>query len=103
MRFHFFLIAVVTLLVIILTTQLVKADQVPAVILVGTCFSCHGDNGKGARAMPPINGMKASQLEADMKAFQNGKRKSTIMQRIATGFTEDEIKVISSYLGKHAQ
>lgn len=103
MRFYFFLIAVATLLVIILTTQLVKAEQVPAAILVGACFSCHGDDGKGARAMPPINGMKASQLEADMKAFRNGKRKSTIMQRIATGFTEDEIKVISSYLGKHAQ
>jgi sulfide dehydrogenase cytochrome subunit len=103
MRFLIFLLAVAAILVIILPTQRAKADQVPAAILVGACFSCHGDGGKGARAMPPINGMKASQLEMDMKAFRNGKRKSTIMQRIAAGFTEVEIKVISEYIAKHTQ
>jgi sulfide dehydrogenase cytochrome subunit len=103
MGIQIFLLAIAANLFIVLTTQLVRADQVPAAILVSTCFSCHGDGGNGARAMPSINGMKASKLEIDMKAFRNGKRKSTIMQRIAKGFTEDEIKVISEFIAKHAK
>ena len=103
MVFRIPLLAAAVASVVISTAQLANANQVPAAILVGTCFSCHGDGGKSAGAMPSINSMEARQFEMDMKAFRDGKRASTIMQRIAKGFTDDEIKVISEYLAKHAQ
>ncbi|MEK9671263.1 MAG: c-type cytochrome [Rhodospirillaceae bacterium] len=79
------------------------ADMASSAVLAHTCFSCHGPGGRSAGAMPSIDGKPAKLIELNLKDFRDGKRESTVMQRIAKGFTDVEIKAISEYLAKTAK
>lgn len=103
MGFRTPLFAALAAILIFANGQAAKADQASAAVLASTCFSCHGDAGKSAGAMPSINGKPAKLLELNMKAFRDGKRESTVMQRIAKGFDDAEIKALSEYLARHAK
>lgn len=78
------------------TAQLPAAPT--ASMLADTCAGCHGTDGASAGpATPTIAGMSAAYFKDTMEAYQSGDRKSTIMGRIAKGYTKDEIKL----MGKH--
>lgn len=77
-----------------------KADMASSEVLANTCFSCHGTDGHSAGAMPSINGRPAKFIEVALKAFRDGKRQSTVMQRIAKGFNDDEITALAAYFAK---
>lgn len=65
-----------------------------------TCFSCHGPEGKSVGAtIPPLAGYPASVMATQLIAFKNGTRKSTVMQRHAKGYSDDELKAIANYFG----
>ncbi len=68
-----------------------------AVVLANTCFSCHGTDGRSVGAMPSIQGKPASYIELQLLAFRDGRKKGTVMNRIAKGFDSDEIKALSRY------
>lgn len=74
-----------------------RADMASAVVLANTCFSCHGTDGASKGAMPSIKGKPANFIETQLTAFRDGKKQGTVMNRIAKGFTNDEIKVLSRY------
>ncbi len=70
-------------------------------MIAGTCVGCHGANGtsKGP-ASPTIAGMAVETFTEAMKDFQSGARPATVMDRIAKGYTDDEIKGLAAYFGK---
>jgi len=74
-----------------------NADQASSPVLANTCFSCHGANGKSIGAMPSIRGKPAEYIETMLNAFREDKRKGTVMNRIAKGFSPAEIKSLSTY------
>ncbi|MEO5347023.1 MAG: c-type cytochrome [Magnetococcus sp. YQC-9] len=77
------------------------AAPADAAMLANTCAGCHGTNGVSAGpSMPSIAGMPAKYLEHMMAEFKSGKRPSTIMGRIAKGYTEEETKRIADFLSK---
>ncbi len=45
--------------------------------------------------MPPLTGRPAADISAAMIAFKTGQRPGTIMDRIAKGFSDEEIQAIS--------
>lgn len=52
--------------------------------------------------MPPIRGREPAEIVAAMEAFRSGQRPSTVMGRIAKGFSDDEIRAIADWLaGQH--
>lgn len=70
-------------------------------MLSNTCAGCHGANGVSAGpAMPTIAGMPAAHLEKMMQEFKTGKRPTTIMDRLAKGYSDEEIKAIAGYISK---
>lgn len=98
------------------------ADQGAASMITNTCVACHGDDGQSVGpAIPSLASMSpnylmgamlaykyddADELEAvidgdsdfeDVEAFP---RYSTIMGRIAKGYSEEEIKLIGEYFSK---
>ncbi len=80
-----------------------KADShgASAAALANTCAGCHGTNGQsGGPAMPSIAGMPAEYLNTIMADFKSGERPSTIMGRIAKGYTEKETNKISQFFAK---
>lgn len=84
-------------------TPTANADMASSAILANTCFSCHGTDGHSAGAMPSINGKPAKLIEITLKEFRDGKRHSTVMQRIAKGFDDAEIKALAAYLAENAK
>ncbi len=68
--------------------------------LAVTCNGCHGTDGHSKGAAPSLAGRPASQLEKAMHDFKSGKRPATIMDRIAKGYTGQEIAAMAKYYSR---
>ena len=47
--------------------------------------------------MPPLAGRPAADITSQMIAFKYGQRPGTIMDRIAKGFSDEEIRAIAAW------
>jgi sulfide dehydrogenase cytochrome subunit len=74
-----------------------QADERRGAILANTCFSCHGTGGHSSGAMPSIDGKSADYIVDTLKRFRSGDKESTVMVRIAKGFTDEEIEALATY------
>lgn len=72
-----------------------------ASMLANTCAGCHGVDGvsKGP-AIPSIAGMSSEYMTEVLKGYKSGDVNSTIMGRIAKGYTDDELQQISDVYAK---
>jgi cytochrome c553 len=61
------------------------------------CSGCHATNAAVETPVPKITGRKAEDIEAAMAAFRSGEKPSTVMGRIAKGYTDDEIKPLAAW------
>ena len=72
-----------------------------AQMLGNTCAGCHGTNGSShGPATPTIAGISSEYFIETMQAYKDGSRPSTIMTRIAKGYTEEEIKAMAGFFAK---
>lgn len=72
-----------------------------ASMLANTCAGCHGTGGNSAGpASPSIAGMSKTYLSEMMNQFKAGETPATIMDRIAKGYSEEEIELISDFYSK---
>ncbi|ABM61937.1 MULTISPECIES: c-type cytochrome [Pseudomonadota] len=71
-----------------------------AELIANSCFACHGEEGQGAGSMPPIAGWDPEIMEDFMKGFREGKRNPSVMDRHATGYTDEEIREVAEYLSE---
>lgn len=76
------------------------AQSPSAVVMANTCFSCHGTDGRSAGAMPSIAGKSPGYIASVLKDFRSDKRPSTVMNRIAKGFTDSEIDSLATYFSR---
>jgi cytochrome c553 len=51
-------------------------------------------------SVPRLNGRSPADITAAMQAFKSGQTASTVMGRIAKGFSDDEIKAIAAWYGE---
>nr|MBS0021097.1 c-type cytochrome [Gammaproteobacteria bacterium] len=77
--------------------QLVHAGTPTGQMLAYTCAGCHGNNGVSKGAIPSINNLSAEQMAQAMLDYKSEKRPGTVMNRIAKGYTEEEIKAMADY------
>jgi len=63
------------------------------------CSGCHGTSAKVETPVPRLVGRNPADIVAAMQAYRSGARATTVMDRIAKGFTEDEIRAIADWLG----
>lgn len=70
-----------------------------ASLLTQPCFACHGPNGASV-GLPilPLVGQKEDYLTATLLAFKTGERPATLMNRIAKGYSDEDLKLIAGYL-----
>ena len=61
------------------------------------CSGCHAANPRVETPVPPLNGRPAADIASQMIAFKAGQRPGTIMDRIAKGFSEEEIRAIAAW------
>ncbi|HEY0686356.1 MAG TPA: hypothetical protein VGD45_28725 [Steroidobacter sp.] len=61
-----------------------------------SCLGCHTVNA-GDNPVPPIGALSAEQIVSAMQAFRSGSRPATVMDRVAKGFSDEEIKAIAQW------
>jgi len=84
------------------------ADRWPLAIAAGdsladpppgaaSCSGCHS-SGATASVIPRLYGRDAGDIATAMAGFRDGSRPATVMNRIAKGFTDDELRAIAAWL-----
>ena len=84
-------------ILLLLPTGALAADPPPG---ASSCSGCHAVNPRTNVSMPRIQGRGAADIAAAMADFRSGKRASTVMDRIAKGFTESETQAIATWLSQ---
>lgn len=74
------------------------ADAASGRMLADTCAGCHGTDGKSPGPIPPLYGMSASHIASAMRGFRDDTRRSTIMGRLAKGYSDAEIQSMADHL-----
>lgn len=83
---------------VLASSQALAADPV---MLGNTCAGCHGTNGSSVGpATPSIAGLAKDTIVESMKAYKSGERPSTIMGRIAKGYTDEEFEAMGEFFSK---
>lgn len=65
------------------------------------CNVCHGNASYVSPTMPRIRGVDAGALYAALVELKTDKRPATIMNRIAKGYSDEQLKAIAEYLSKN--
>ncbi len=72
-----------------------------ASMLANTCNGCHGPSGASVGpASPTIAGISEEYFVETMKGFASGEIPSTIMGRIAKGYSDEEIEAMAKHFAK---
>lgn len=66
-------------------------------MLSNSCAACHGTDGNSPGSIPSIGGKSAEFIETALLEFKAGKRTATVMNRHASGYTEEEIRLIAAF------
>lgn len=93
-------VAVSILLFALFVSSGASAADLRAQMLANPCISCHGPDNKAAGSIPPIVNLKADYIKSTMQAFRSDERKGTVMNRIAKGYTDEEIEALAKYFSK---
>ncbi len=80
----------------------IQADPpTTASMLANACAACHGLNGSSqGPATPSIAGISAVYFIDAMTAFQEDERPATVMNRIAKGYSEEQIELMAEYFSQ---
>ena len=70
------------------------ADPPPG---AASCSGCHSPAATSS-AVPRLYGRDAADVEKAMAGFRDGSLPSTVMNRIAKGFTDEESRAIAAWL-----
>jgi sulfide dehydrogenase cytochrome subunit len=73
------------------------ANPASGELLANGCMACHGLYGKSGGKIPSLNHTDPAALATAMKAFRSGQRPSTIMGRIASGYSDTQIDELATY------
>jgi sulfide dehydrogenase cytochrome subunit len=90
-----------------MTSSATLAADAPAPVLLSGasgpmmaqhCDACHGPNGiSSGPAIPSIAGISPEYFVELMQKFASGESYSTVMDRMAKAYTEDELKLLAKY------
>ena len=73
-------------------------SAISAVSLAANCSSCHGSEGASSGpATPTISGLESHYLLKVLRDYKDNSRASTVMNRIAKGYTDTQLQSIANY------
>jgi sulfide dehydrogenase cytochrome subunit len=61
------------------------------------CSGCHPASTRVTSPVPRLAGLERAAIVRAMLDFRSGQRAGTVMDRIAKGFTDDEIQAIAAW------
>ncbi|TRZ93268.1 MAG: cytochrome c4 [Rhodocyclaceae bacterium] len=82
-------------------SAMAQAAPPSAAMLSNACAGCHGTNGGSAGpSMPSLAGQSKEAIELAMKKFKSGDRPSSIMGRLAKGYSDADITAMAVFFSK---
>jgi sulfide dehydrogenase cytochrome subunit len=86
---------------VLAVSAMAQAAPPSAAMLANACAGCHGTHGGSAGpSMPSLANQSKPAIVEAMKKFKSGERPSTVMGRLAKGYTDAEIEAIGEYFSK---
>ena len=76
-----------------------KAPTEPGRLLASNCFQCHGTNGNGP-GFERLAGKSAHDIYEEMKEMQAGKEGEDIMAKHARGYSDAQLRLLSTWLSR---
>jgi cytochrome subunit of sulfide dehydrogenase len=78
-----------------IAAAVVAAAEPP--IGAASCSGCHPASARMASPVPRLAGRDRAEIAKAMQDFRSGARAGTVMDRIAKGFTDEEIQAIAAW------
>jgi cytochrome c553 len=78
-----------------------QALDARARFIAANCAYCHGPAGHSRGAIPSLAGMEKDYFVAQMKAFRDGSREATVMQKHANGYSDEEFERMAKWFAEH--
>lgn len=78
-----------------------NATDTRARFMAANCAYCHGPDGHSRGAIPSLAGLETKYFVDQMKAFRDGSRPATVMQKHAMGYTEAEYEALGKWFESH--
>ena len=72
-------------------------DMLAARSLAATCASCHGTSVRAGGGIAVLAGRPAEKIVAQVEAFRDGSKPSTVMQQIAKGYSSEQIRLAAAW------
>jgi sulfide dehydrogenase cytochrome subunit len=91
------LIAAPFMLAIASTALAQVGEPSPGRTLAAACANCHGTGGHAVSGMPVLAAMPETRLIQFMREFKSGVRPATVMQQIAKGYTDEQLKSLAAF------
>ena len=82
----------------------VMASSLPALAAsepppgAASCSGCHAAGAAAAGSVSRLTGRDAGEIMTAMAGFRDGSLPATVMNRIAKGFSDDELRAIAAWL-----
>lgn len=77
-----------------------RAATSQGALLAASCSSCHSIRADLETEIVRLSERTVAELRATLLQFRTDRRTGTLMNRIAKGYTENEIEAIANYFGK---
>jgi cytochrome subunit of sulfide dehydrogenase len=78
-----------------IAAALVASAEPPAG--AASCSGCHPTSSRVTSPVPRLLGVDRAAIVRAMQEFRSGQRAATVMDRIAKGFTDEEIQAIAAW------
>ena len=65
--------------------------------LAVACMSCHGVGGISSGSIPSLAGRDSGEMVRQMHDFASGARPGTVMNRVAKGYSDEQIVALAQY------
>jgi cytochrome subunit of sulfide dehydrogenase len=75
------------------------AGEIDAPPGASSCTGCHATARTVETSVPRLIGRNPAELTTALQGFKSGQRPGTVMDRLAKGFTDDELKAIAAWFG----
>jgi len=81
--------------VVAIAAAVVASAEPPAG--AASCSGCHPASARVRSPVPRLTGLDRAAILRAMQEFRSGQRAGTVMDRIAKGFTDEEIQAIAAW------
>ena len=72
-------------------------EDVQGFLLASSCAACHGPDGQSPGAIPSLAGKDGDYIATALQEYKAGTRSATVMNRLAKGYSDDEIATIARW------